>query len=258
MKCMEVEIVVYNLESALKAQEGGADRIELCDNPGEGGTTPSAGIIELVRQNLSIDVYVMIRPRAGDFCYSNYDFHAMKRDIGYAQKLSVDGVVFGILNTDGTIDKKRCQELIARARPLKVTCHRAFDMTRDPFEALEDCIEAGFNRILTSGQQAQALRGAHLLGDLVKEAKGRIQIMAGSGVNEDTVEEIVEQSGVQHIHFSAMTYRNSSMAYVNKNIATMGLAGDAAEYQIRTVDPERVKTTRALAEEALKRKWPVS
>ncbi|MDQ2657093.1 MAG: copper homeostasis protein CutC, partial [Bacteroidota bacterium] len=131
---MVIEIVVFNLESALKAQEGGADRIELCDNPGDGGTTPSAGVVELVRQNLSIDVYPMIRPRGGDFLYSNYDFHAMKRDLLQFQKLSVDGVVFGILTADGAIDKKRCQELITRARPLKVTCHRAFDMTRDPFE----------------------------------------------------------------------------------------------------------------------------
>src|SRR5690606_14532854 len=123
--------------------------IELCDNPGDGGTTPSAGVIELVRQNLSIDVYVMIRPRGGDFHYSNYDFHAMKRDIVQCQKASVDGVVFGILKADGTIDTKRCTELIARARPLKVTCHRAFDMTRDPIEALENCIAAGFDRILT-------------------------------------------------------------------------------------------------------------
>lgn len=255
---MEVEVVVYNLESALRAQEGGADRIELCDNPGEGGTTPSAGTIELVRQNLTIDVYVMIRPRGGDFLYSNYDFHAMKRDIGYAQKMSVDGVVFGILSADGTIDKKRCQELIARARPLKVTCHRAFDMTRDPFEALEDCIDAGFDRILTSGQQAQALEGADLLGKLHTKANDRIQIMAGSGVNEQTVGGIVERSGVQQIHFSAMAYRHSGMQYLNKNISTMGLSGEAAEYQIRTVDPERVKATRALAQEALKRKRPVS
>src|SRR5687768_15688221 len=135
---MVVEVVVYNIESALKAQEGGADRIELCDNPGEGGTTPSSGVVEVVRQNLSIDVYVMIRPRGGDFLYSNYEFHAMKRDIVQCQRLSADGVVFGILTVDGRIDKKRCQELIARARPLKVTCHRAFDMARDPFEALED------------------------------------------------------------------------------------------------------------------------
>jgi copper homeostasis protein len=246
---MTVEVVVYNIESAMKAQEGGADRIELCENPGEGGTTPSAGTIEVVRQNLSIDVYVMIRPRGGDFLYSNYEFHAMKRDIYQCQKLSVDGLVFGILNPDGTIDKKRCQELIARARPLKVTCHRAFDMTRDPFEALEDCIDAGFDRILTSGGAAQAILGVDLLTQLVERAKGRIQIMAGSGINEETVEEIVRKSGVKEIHFSAVTFRSSGMRYMNNNISGMGQQS-GSEYQVRTVDPERVRKTRHLAEGA--------
>jgi copper homeostasis protein len=244
---MVVEIVVFNLESALKAQQGGADRIELCDNPAEGGTTPSAGIIELVRQNVSIDVYAMIRPRGGDFCYSNYDFHAMKRDIVQCQKASVDGLVFGILNPNGTLDKKRCQELISRARPLKVTCHRAFDMTRDPFEALEDCIDAGFDRILTSGLQAQAMHGASLIGQLVKKADGRIRIMAGSGVNETNVQQIVRTSGVREIHFSATAYRESAMLYENQNIGSMGQQG-GAEYKLRTVDPEKIRKTRALAE----------
>src|SRR3990170_219224 len=167
---MKIEIVVYNIASALKAQEGGADRIELCDNPGEGGTTPSYGTIELVRQNVSMDVFVMIRPRGGDFCYSSYEFHSMKRDISQCQKLSVDGIVLGILNPDGTLDKKRCKELIDKARPLKVTCHRAFDMARDPYQTLEDCIEAGFDRILTSGQQPQAVKGVDLLRELIKRA----------------------------------------------------------------------------------------
>src|SRR5690349_2156154 len=167
---MKVEIVVYNIDSAMKAQAGGADRIELCENPGEGGTTPSYGTIELVRQNVSLDVFVMIRPRGGDFHYSSYEFHAMKRDISMCQKLSVDGIVLGILNSDGTIDKKRCKELIDKARPLKVTCHRAFDMTVDPFAALEDCIEVGFDRILTSGQRNTALEGVNLIAELNKRA----------------------------------------------------------------------------------------
>lgn len=250
---MTVEVVVYNIDAALKAQEGGADRIELCDNPGEGGTTPSAGTIELVRQNLSIDVYVMIRPRGGDFHYSNYDFHAMKRDIVQCQKASVDGVVFGILKADGTIDKERCAELIARARPLKVTCHRAFDMTRDPLEALEDCISVGFDRILTSGGRATALEGAPLLAELVTKANGRIEIMAGSGVNEETVEEIVLTSGVRAVHSSAMGYRDSAMKYLNEHIAGMGTQMNS-EYQLRTVDPQRVRTTRAIAEAAFSRR----
>ena len=247
---MTVEIVVYNLESALKAQEGGADRIELCDNPGEGGTTPSAGIIEVVRQHVSLDVYVMIRPRGGDFLYSSYEFHSMKRDIVQCQKLSVDGIVFGILNADGTIDKKRCRELIERARPLKVTCHRAFDMTRDPFEALEDCIEVGFDRILTSGREAQAAKGVELIAELVKRANGRIAIMPGSGVSEDNVETIVSTTRVSGIHFSAVAFRDSGMQYVNEKIASMGLPG-SGEYKLRTVDPERVKLVRAIAERAM-------
>ena len=243
---MICEVVVYNIESALKAQEGGADRIELCDNPGEGGTTPSFGVIENVRQNVSMDVYVMIRPRGGDFFYSNYEFHSMKRDIYQCQRLSVDGIVLGILNVNGTIDKKRCKELIDKARPLKVTCHRAFDMTRDPFEALEDCIEAGFDRILTSGQKSTAIAGVDLISGLIKRANGRIAIMPGSGINENTVEEIVSKSGAKEIHFSAVAHRDSAMQFHNRAIDKMGLEG-ASEYRLRTVDPERVMTMRRLA-----------
>lgn len=246
---MKIEIVVYNIESALKAQEGGADRVELCANPGEGGTTPSYGTIELVRQNVSMDVYVMIRPRGGDFCYSSYEYHSMKRDISQCQKLSVDGVVFGILNPDGTLDKKRCKELIVQAKPLKVTCHRAFDMTRDPFETLEDCIEVGFDRILTSGQQALVSEGVDLISELIKKANGRILIMPGAGVNEQTVKNIVSKSGAGEIHCSAATFRNSPMIFKNSKIASMG-SDEGAEFKLRSVDPDRVKKIRAVAEGA--------
>jgi copper homeostasis protein len=248
---MTVEIVVYNIESALRAQEGRADRIELCDNPGEGGTTPSYGTIENVRQNVNLDVFVMIRPRGGDFHYSNYEFHSMKRDIDQCQRLSADGVVFGILNEDGTIDKKRCKELIARARPLKVTCHRAFDMARDPFEALEDCIEVGFDRILTSGGKLKAIEGVDRIAELIKKANGRIAIMPGSGVNENTVEEIVRKTGTKEIHFSATAFRESEMTYRNPDIAGMG-DESGSEFKLRTVDPLRVKKTRELAISASK------
>ncbi len=244
---MNIEIVVYNIESALRAQEGGADRIELCDNPAEGGTTPSFGTIEAVRQNVNMDVYVMIRPRGGDFHYSNYEFHCMKRDIDQCQKISVDGVVFGILNADGTLDKKRCKELIDRARPLKVTCHRAFDMTRDPFEALEDCIEIGFHRILTAGHQTTALKGVDLIARLIEKANGRIAIMPGSGVNENTVEELVRTTKAIEIHFSATAFRESAMQYRNQAIAGMG-SDEGSEFKYRTVDPERVRAMRKLAE----------
>jgi copper homeostasis protein len=244
---MLLEVVVYNIESALRAQEGGADRIELCDNPAEGGTTPSYAVIEAVRQNVNMDVYVMIRPRGGDFLYSNYEFHAMKRDIHQCQKISVDGVVFGILTEEGRIDVKRCKELIERARPLKVTCHRAFDMTRDPFEALEDCIEAGFERILTAGQQAQAAKGKELIAELIQKANGRIAVMPGSGVNENTVEEILRISKAKELHFSATAFRESGMRFRNQDIAGMG-SEEGSEFKLRTVDPGRVKKMRELAE----------
>lgn len=246
---MICEVVVYNIDSALRAQEGGADRIELCDNPAEGGTTPSFAMIEQVRQNISMDVYVMLRPRGGDFCYNNYEFHIMKRDLAQCQRLSVDGLVFGILNEDGSIDKKRCKELIAKARPLKVTCHRAFDMTRDPMKALEDCIEVGFDRILTSGQQLKALDGVELIANLIKKANGRIAIMPGSGVNVDSVTEIVKRTATREIHFSATSFKESIMKFRNPNIAAMGEEA-GAEFKYRTVDPERVRLMRSLAEAA--------
>lgn len=243
---MTVEVVVYNIESAFKAQEGGADRIEFCDNPGEGGTTPSQGVVEVVRKNVSLDVFVMLRPRGGDFCYTSYEFHAMKRDLLQFQKMSVDGFVLGILLPDGRIDRTRCKELIDKARPLQVTCHRAFDMTRDPFEALEDCIEVGFKRILTSGQMPRAGEGVEVIRQLVEKAGNRISIMAGSGVNEDTVQEIVKKSAVKEIHFSAVGQRNSPMVYQNRNITAMGSEG-TSEFLLRTVDPDRVRRIKALA-----------
>ncbi len=173
----------------------------------------------------------------------------MKRDIDQCQKISVDGVVFGILNADGTLDKKRCKELIDRARPLKVTCHRAFDMTRDPFEALEDCIEVGFHRILTAGHQTTALKGVDLIAQLIEKANGRIAIMPGSGVNENTVEELVRTTKATEIHFSATAFRESVMQYRNQAIAGMG-SDEGSEFKYRTVDPERVRAMRKLAEGA--------
>jgi copper homeostasis protein len=244
---MIVEVVVYNIESARKAQEGGANRVELCDNPGEGGTTPSYGTIQLVRQELNIDVFVMIRPRGGDFHYSFEEYHAMRKDIETCKRLSVDGIVLGMLNPDGTLDKNRCKKLIEYARPLKVTCHRAFDMTHDPFQTLEDCIEVGFDRILTSGQQEQALHGVELIAELIERAKNRIVIMPGSGVNEITVGEIISKSHPKEIHFSATAFRASEMKFNNPSISAMG-SDEGTEFKLRTVDAERVKKIRAIAE----------
>lgn len=244
---MKIEVVAYNIDSALRAQEGGADRIELCDSPGDGGNTPSYGVVEALRSHITMDIYAMVRPRGGDFMYSSYEFYAMKRDILQFQKLSVDGVVFGILNADGTLDKKRCKELIELARPLKVTIHRAFDMTRDPLQALEDCIEVGFDRILTSGQKAKAFEAIDLIAELVKRANGRISIMPGSGVNESNVVELIQRTGVKEIHFSASMFKDSEMQFQNNAIAGLG-SEPGAEYKLRTVNLQMVKNIRALVD----------
>jgi copper homeostasis protein len=248
---MILEVVVYTIDSAIQAQKGGADRIELCGNPAEGGTTPSCGVMDLVRQALTLDVYAMIRPRGGDFAYTAFEYFAMKRDIEMCKRASMDGVVFGILQPDGSIDKERCRKLIEAARPMKVTCHRAFDMTRDPFEALDDCIDIGFDRILTSGHQSIASKGVDVIAELVNRSKSRIAIMPGSGVNEETVEYIVRRTRVKEIHFSASASTPSVMQY--RNTAISGMGSDAgAEFMYRTVDPERVKAMRVLAESAAK------
>lgn len=244
---MILEVVVYNIESALRAQQGGADRIELCDNPGEGGTTPSYGTIEVVRERLSINVFVMIRPRGGDFHYSSEEFESMKKDIEQCKKLNVDGVVFGILHTDGTIDRKRCKELIDLARPLSVTCHRAFDMTKDSSTALEDCIAVGFDRILTSGRHAKALEGLEVLADLVHRANSRIIIMPGSGVNEQNAGTLAAKTGAQELHFSAMTQEESPMQFKNPLLTGMG-SNEGAEFKLRTVDPAVVRSVRTATE----------
>lgn len=244
---MILEVVVYNIESALNAQKGGADRVELCANPGEGGTTPSYGTMEVVRQALSVDVYAMIRPRGGDFVYSSEEYFAMRRDIEMCKRASMDGVVFGVLKPDGTLDKNKCKKLIELAHPMKVTCHRAFDMTHDLMETLEDCIEAGFDRILTSGGQAQAALGTEMIAKLIQQANGRIAIMPGSGVNENNVAEIIKKTGAQEIHFSAVVYRDSQMYFRNEAIAGMGSTqGD--EFKLRTVDPEIVEKIRERSE----------
>lgn len=247
---MTTEVVVYNIESALNAQNGGADRVELCDNPGGGGTTPSSGTIAVLREALDISLFVMVRPREGDFYYSDLEFEAMKYDIEQAKTLGADGVVFGILSPDGTVDKQRNKELINLARPLKVTCHRAFDMTKDPIYALENCIEIGFDRILTSGQEAEAGQGISLINRLVQKANERISIMAGCGVQEETVEKIIKNTGVNEIHLAAETTRPSRMKYKNSQITGMGTTV-GKEYIIQTAGASRVKEIRDRALRAL-------
>lgn len=210
-----LEICAFNLPSALAAQQAGADRIEFCAGPAEGGTTPSAGAIRTAREQLHIALYPIIRPRGGDFLYSDEEFRSMIRDIEYCKQVGCNGVVFGILLPDGSVDKARCSRLVEAAYPLGVTFHRAFDWAANPFEAMEAIIGMGCERILTSGQRPTAPEGIPLLDQLVREADDRIIIMPGSGVRAGNIVELAEKTGASEFHTSARVLQASTMEFVN-------------------------------------------
>lgn len=233
-----LEICADSVESAVAAERGGASRIELCSSLLEGGVSPSAGLISTVRSRLSIDVYVMIRPRGGDFCYSATEFEAMEQDVLTAKQLCADGIVFGILKEDGHIDVARTCHLIEIARPLKTTFHRAFDMSRELSKSLADLIQTGADRVLTSGGEQNVEDGLPAIANLVRVAGSRIAIMAGGGVTESNVHRIIEETGVREIHASVRVHVPSPMRYRNEKIS-MGLA-KGREYQRVTVREEKV------------------
>ncbi len=233
---MKLEVIGFTIEGCIAAQSAGADRIELCDNPGEGGTTPSYGFIKSARQKLQIELFPIIRPRGGDFLYSDTEFEIMKTDVKLCKQLGCDGVVIGMLNADGTIDKKRCSRLVELAYPLGVTFHRAFDRTKKPHltspkgrdlepdnlefysQALEDVIEIGCERILTSGLQPTALEGAETIAALIKQAGERIIIMPGSGIRSDNIIAIAQKTGATEFHTSARIFTGSKMSYTNERM----------------------------------------
>ena len=213
-----LEIIAFNIESCKLAQAAGAHRIELCDNPGEGGTTPSYGFIKAARQILNIDLFPIIRPRGGDFFYSDEEFEIMKTDIQVCKEYGCDGVVFGILKEDATIEKVKCKILVQLAYPMSVTFHRAFDRVTDPSQALEDVIECGFERILTSGFYPMAMEGADNLKKLIQVADERIVIMPGSGIRSSNIKQIMETTNAIEFHSSARKMKNSNMNVFNNNM----------------------------------------
>lgn len=230
-----LEICAFNLSSALIAQQSGADRIELCVSSEEGGTTPSAGLIRTARESLRIPLYPIIRPRGGDFLYTDEEFTIMLRDIEYCKQVGCDGVVIGMLLTDGTVDKLRCARLIETAYPMGVTFHRAFDWAANPFEALEDIITLGCERILTSGQRPTAMEGASLIDQLVREADDRIIIMPGSGVRASNIDQLAEATGAAEFHTSARLKQASVMDYVNAGMKEEQSFTEAGEEEIRKI-----------------------
>jgi copper homeostasis protein len=239
---LTIEVCVDSVESAMAAERGGADRVELCDNLLEGGTTPSAGAIAIARERLGIKLHVIIRPRGGDFCYSEIEFAVMRHDVALAKQLGADGVVIGILTSEGEIDIERTRELIELARPLSVTFHRAFDMSRDPYRALDDLIGLGVERILTSGQEPSVLEGLDLIAELVQIAGERVIIMPGGGT-ERNIKKVVQRSGVREVHVTGTTSVESPMRFRNQRIF-MGGELRPPEYSRATTDPDRIRQLR--------------
>lgn len=234
---IKIEICAGSLTSALVAQEGGACRVEFCDNLKEGGTTPSYAQIAIARKLLNIKLYVIIRPRGGDFLYSDLEFEIMKEDIKCCREIGCDGVVFGILKNDGHIDKERCLELKEAAGNMALTFHRAFDRCKDPLTALEDIIDMGFERILTSGLEEDALTGASLISDLIKQANGRISIMPGAGVRTNNLAELIKLTGANEYHTTAKGIVSSKMLF--RDVKT---GSEQEEFTYEQTDLETVKT----------------
>lgn len=233
-----IEVCLDSTDSAVAAQAGGAARVELCDNLVEGGTTPSAGMIAATRRAIDIGLHVMIRPRGGDFCYGPSEVEAMLHDIGVVRELGAEGVVFGALLPDGRIDEGLSLRLLEEARPLSVTFHRAFDMSRDPFEALEALQRIGVDRLLSSGQEAHVLDGLDLLAELVQRSAGGPIVMPGCGVTPGNARRVVEATGASEIHVVGTETTDSPMRFRNTR-CSMGTELRSPEYG-RSVTTERV------------------
>ena len=236
----KLEICVDSIESALNAQLAGADRIELCDNLMEGGTTPSCGTIMSVRNNMDIGLHVIIRPRGGDFLYSDDEYDIMRRDIDICGESGVNGVVFGILTQNGLIDIERTAKLVEYARPMSVTFHRAFDMCADPYSGLEEVIQTGADRLLTSGQKQTAIEGSGLITSLVKQSQGKIIIMPGSGVDKINIAILAKKTGACEFHLTGRMPVDSGMTFRQPGISMSGISG-IDEYSRKVADTEKIK-----------------
>lgn len=237
-----IEVCVEGIDGLVAAQQAGADRVELCASLIEGGITPSFGTVKEALRLATVPFHVIVRPRGGDFLYSEAEHASMLADIETLRDLGVAGVVFGCLLADGTIDEPRMAELTRRAGSLNVTCHRAFDMTRDPGEALEALIRCGVGRVLTSGQRDHAVDGAPLLATLVKQAAGRIIILGCGALDPENIARIQAETGLTELHFAALKDVPSVMHYRNPHVGMGGTDLDR-EYRKTITDPALVAAT---------------
>jgi copper homeostasis protein len=237
----KLEICVDTIESAMLAQYAGADRVELCNNLHEGGTTPGFGMISSARNNLCIGVNVLIRPRGGDFLYSEIEYDIMRRDINVCGECGIDGVVLGILLPGGEIDIERTAKLVELSRPMSVTFHRAFDMCNNPIKGLEDIIATGADRILTSGQKNKAEDGTGLIFDLIAKSDGRIIIMPGSGLSSANILTIARETGAKEFHLTGRKLTESGMIFRQQGIS-MGGSSDIPEFSRKVADPDVIRS----------------
>jgi len=236
----KLEICVDSAISALNAQSAGADRIELCDNLGEGGTTPGYGMIISARNNLSIGIHVLIRPRGGDFLYSDTEYDIMRRDIELCGENGIDGIVTGILLPDGTIDVERTARLIEFSYPMTATFHRAFDMCADSVRGIEAVIATGASRLLTSGQQNKALDAVELIRQLVIQAGERLIVMPGGGIDETNAAQIITATKAKELHLTGRMEIDSEMIFRRQGISMGSLPGNP-EFKRKIADPEKIK-----------------
>lgn len=229
-----LEVIAFDIASCTLIERAGAGRIELCADPASGGTTPSPGMIKKAQETVSIPVFVMIRPRGGDFLYSKDEFLVMQQDIQFCKSLGIKGIVTGILKYDGMVDYDRTAHLVDLAYPMEVTFHRAFDRVRDPFQSVTDIIQMGCKRILTSGLMPKASQGIGLLAKLIQETKKQIVIMPGSGINSNNIAHFAQTLDTNEFHTSARTLVDSQMDYTNTNMLE--------KLQHTQVDPSEIKS----------------
>ncbi|MCK5456475.1 MAG: copper homeostasis protein CutC [Melioribacteraceae bacterium] len=236
----KLEICCYSVESAIAAEKSGADRIELCDNYSEGGTTPSYASIKYSINQLKIPVNVIVRPRGGDFLYSDIEYETIKQDVLKIKKLNANGIVIGFLTSAGKIDIEKTREIVNLSKPMEVTFHRAFDMCKNQVKALEQLKKIGITRILTAGAKNTVSEGIELLAKLVKKAGNEIIIMPGSGINKNNLKGIIQKTNALEFHSSAKSFEKSKMNYFNK-VINMGSVNTLNEFSRIAVDTTEVK-----------------
>lgn len=249
MKTYVLEVCIDSVESALQAEKGGANRLEMCSNLVIGGTTPDPMLFQMVRELCDIKIHVLLRPRYGDFLYTDYEFEMICRDVTTFRKMGADGVVVGCLCADGSLDVERMKRLRDLAGPMHMALHRAFDVCKDPLQVLQEAMNVGIQTILTSGQKDTCIEGSELLKELIQRSAGKLDILVGSGVNAEIIRKLIPEIGATCFHMSGKKVLDSGMAYRKEGVS-MGIPG-MSEYQVFRTDKQEIEKAKKVIEEFL-------